>query len=48
MTLIPTQVTFRGLDVSDALEEEIRERVTWLEQFYRGHRAMPRRPRQTT
>ena len=36
MTLIPTQVTFRGLDVSDALEEEIRERVTWLEQFYPG------------
>jgi cold shock CspA family protein len=36
MTLIPTQVTFRGLDVSEALETEIRERVTWLEQFYDG------------
>ena len=36
MTLIPTQVTFRGLDVSDALETEVRERVTWLEQFYDG------------
>lgn len=34
MTLIPTQVTFRGLDVSEALETDIRERVTWLEQFY--------------
>ena len=36
MTLIPTQVTFRGLDVSEALEAEIRERATWLEQFYAG------------
>jgi cold shock CspA family protein len=36
MTLIPTQVTFRGLDVSDVLEAEIRERVTWLEQFCAG------------
>jgi cold shock CspA family protein len=36
MTLIPTQVTFRGLDVSEALETEVRERVTWLEQFYDG------------
>lgn len=36
MTLIPTQVTFRGLPHSDALESEIRERVAWLEQFYAG------------
>ena len=36
MTLIPTQVTFRGFDRSETLEAEIRERVTWLEQFYAG------------
>ena len=36
MTLIPTQVTFRGLDVSAALEADIHERVAWLEQFYAG------------
>jgi cold shock CspA family protein len=36
MTLIPTQVTFRGLTHSDALEDDIRERVRWLEQFYAG------------
>jgi cold shock CspA family protein len=36
MTLIPTQVTFRGLPHSDALESEIRERVVWLEQFHAG------------
>ena len=36
MTLIPTQVTFRGLDVSEALEADIRERVSWLEQFCAG------------
>jgi len=36
MTLIAVQVTFRGLDHSDALEADIRERVTWLEQFYPG------------
>jgi hypothetical protein len=34
MTLIPTQVTFRGLDTSEALEGEVRERVAWLERFY--------------
>lgn len=34
MTLIPIQVTFRGLDVSEALEADIRGRVAWLEQFY--------------
>jgi hypothetical protein len=36
MALIPTQVTFRGLAHSDALEADIDERVAWLEQFYRG------------
>lgn len=36
MTLIPTQVSFRGLPHSDALESDIRERVAWLEQFYAG------------
>jgi len=36
MTLIPTQVTFRGLAQDDALEAGIRERVAWLEQFYEG------------
>jgi sigma 54 modulation/S30EA-like ribosomal protein len=36
MTLIPVQVTFRGLAQSDALEADIRERVDWLEQFYTG------------
>jgi cold shock CspA family protein len=34
--LIPTQVTFRGLAHSDALDADIRERVSWLEQFYSG------------
>ena len=36
MTLVPTQVTFRGLAHSDALEADIQERVAWLEQFYAG------------
>ena len=36
MTLIPTQITFRGLAHSDALETAIRERVAWLQQFYTG------------
>jgi cold shock CspA family protein len=36
MTLIPTQISFRGLPHSDALESDIRERVAWLEQFYAG------------
>jgi hypothetical protein len=34
MTLIPTQVTFRGLAHSDELESDIRQRVGWLEQFF--------------
>ena len=34
MTLIPTQVTFHGLQVSEAVEAEVRERVAWLERFY--------------
>jgi hypothetical protein len=36
MTLIPTQIAFWGLERSEALEADIRERVTWLEQFYAG------------
>ena len=36
MTLIPTQVTFRGLPQSDALDAAVRQRVAWLEQFYPG------------
>jgi hypothetical protein len=34
MTLIPTQVTFRGLAHSDQFESAVREHVTWLEQFH--------------
>ena len=34
MTLIPTQVTFHGLAHRDDIESDVRERVTWLEQFY--------------
>lgn len=36
MTLIPTQVTFRGIPHSDALEADIHERVTSLEQLCPG------------
>ena len=36
MTVIPTQITFRGLAHDDALEDDVRERVSWLEQFYTG------------
>jgi len=36
MTLIPVQVTFRGLPHFDAVESDIRDRVRWLEQFYTG------------
>jgi cold shock CspA family protein len=36
MTLIPTQVTFRGFTAPDALEADVRERIAWLEQFYAG------------
>lgn len=36
MALIPTQITFRGLTHDDVLEGEVRERVSWLEQFYTG------------
>jgi cold shock CspA family protein len=36
MTLIPVQVTFRNLAHDEALEQEIRDRVSWLEQFYAG------------
>ena len=34
MTMMPVEITFRGLGHSDALEGAIRERVAWLEQFY--------------
>jgi ribosome-associated translation inhibitor RaiA len=33
---IPTQVTFRGVEHSDALETDIHSCVAWLEQFYTG------------
>jgi cold shock CspA family protein len=36
MTLIPTQINFRGLAHSNTLEADIRERIAWLEQFYSG------------
>jgi cold shock CspA family protein len=36
MTLIPTQITFRGFHPDDALEAAVRERVSWLQQFYEG------------
>jgi hypothetical protein len=36
MTLIPIQVTFRGLAHSGALEADIHEHAVWLEQFYPG------------
>jgi hypothetical protein len=36
MTLMPVQVSFRGIAHSDALEATIRERAAWLEQFYPG------------
>ena len=36
MTLIPTQVTFRGFTPDAAIEQDVRERVSWLEQFYAG------------
>ncbi|CCQ75532.1 Ribosomal subunit interface protein (cold-shock protein) [Magnetospira sp. QH-2] len=33
---IPLQITFRGLQHSDAVEEKIREKVAKLEQFHDG------------
>jgi cold shock CspA family protein len=36
MTLIPTQINFRGLAHSETIEADIHERVAWLEQFYGG------------
>jgi cold shock CspA family protein len=36
MTLIPLQITFRGLPHSDALDSDIRDHVARLEQFYAG------------
>jgi hypothetical protein len=34
MTLIPVQVSFRGLAHSEAIESIVRQRVAWLEQFH--------------
>jgi cold shock CspA family protein len=36
MTLIPTQINFRGLAHSETVEADIHERIGWLEQFYGG------------
>jgi len=36
MSLIPTQITFRGLEPSEALESYVRERAEQLERFYSG------------
>jgi cold shock CspA family protein len=36
MTLIPTQINFRGLAHSETIEADIHERIAWLEQFYGG------------
>jgi cold shock CspA family protein/ribosome-associated translation inhibitor RaiA len=36
MTQTPVQVTFRGIDHSDAVEYDVRERLAWLEQFHRN------------
>ena len=32
----PVQITFRSMDVSPVLEQEIRSRAAWLETFYPG------------
>ncbi len=36
MTVIPAQITFHGIDHSDAVETHIRERLAKLEQFHDG------------
>jgi cold shock CspA family protein len=36
MTLIPSRITFRGVAHDDALDDEIRGHISWLEQFYAG------------
>lgn len=36
MTGIPPQITFHGLQPSEELERDVRDRVAWLEQFYTG------------
>jgi hypothetical protein len=36
MARIPLQLTFRGFEPDDALDADVRERVSWLEQFYDG------------
>jgi ribosome-associated translation inhibitor RaiA len=35
-TMEPIQISFRNMDVSPALEEEVRSRVAWLDPFYPG------------
>ena len=36
MSIIPTQITFRGLAQDESLAQDVHERVAWLEQFYDG------------
>jgi hypothetical protein len=36
MMPVPAHIEFRGLVHSDTLEGQIRERLTWLQQFYSG------------
>jgi len=36
MATRPVQVSFRKMDVSPRLEEEVRSRAAWLESFYPG------------
>ena len=36
MTRIPLQLAFRGFEPDEALDADVRERVSWLEQFYEG------------
>jgi ribosome-associated translation inhibitor RaiA len=35
-TMEPIQISFRNMDGSPALEEEVRSRVAWLDSFYPG------------
>lgn len=36
MTRMQPQITFHGLQPSESLERDVRERIDWLEQFYPG------------
>ena len=36
MSILPTQISFRGFQPADELEADVRERVGWLERFYSG------------